>query len=490
MMNKELAQLDYKNIFKYFEEISNIPRGSGNEQEISDYLVSFAKEHNLQYTQDEANNVVIVKEASPGYENIPAIILQGHMDMVCEKVKEYTHDFLTDGIRLIVDGDYIHADGTTLGADNGIAVAYIMAALSDETLEHPRLEGIITTDEEVGMKGAIALDTSLLQGRQMINLDSEEEGFLLCSCAGGITATSTIPVKRESKQGRALKISIGGLKGGHSGADIGNKRSNANKLLGRLLFDLREQREYDLITMMGGFKDNVIPREAEAEILVSAANDKDISKEIALVKESIANLMERYQNELAASEPDLNYKVEELDNASYDVLDMVSIEKVLFLLVNMPYGVQVMSGDIDGLVESSLNLGIFKIEENQAEYMNHIRSSKDSYKQHLSDKLDYMVSFLGGEYYIRSEYPAWEYKQDSPLREHFVKVYKEVNGKDMEVAAIHAGLECGIIYDKMPGIDIVSIGPDMSDVHTVEEKVNIPSTLRVYKFLERIISDK
>lgn len=484
MMNKDLAQLDYKDIFKYFEEISNIPRGSGNEQEISDHLVEFAKKHKLQYIQDEANNVVIVKEASPGYENVPAIILQGHMDMVCEKVKEYTHDFLKDGIKLIVEGDYIHADGTTLGADNGIAVAYIMALLSDESLEHPRLEAIITTDEEVGMNGAKALDTSLLQAKQMINLDSEEEGYLLCSCAGGITATSTLPIKRESKKGRALKISLGGLKGGHSGSDIGNKRSNANKLLARLLFDLREVRKYDLITMFGGFKDNVIPREAEAEILISDDG------ELALVKESIASLMERYQSELAGSEPDLNYSVEELQNPSYDVLDMVSFEKVLFLLVNMPYGVQVMSGDIDGLVESSLNLGIFKIDEDQAEFMNHIRSSKDSYKHHLSDKLDYMVSFLGGEYYIRTEYPAWEYKQDSPLRDHIVKGYKEVYGKDMEVAAIHAGLECGIIYNKMPGIDIVSMGPDMSDVHTVEEKVNISSTIRVYKFLEGIISDK
>lgn len=486
MMNKELAQLDYKNIFKYFEEISNIPRGSGNEQEISDYLVEFAKKHKLQYIQDEANNVVIVKEATPGYENVPAIILQGHMDMVCEKVKENTHDFLKDPIKLIVDGDYIHADGTTLGADNGIAVAYIMAVLSDESLEHPRLEAIITTDEEVGMKGANSLDTSMLQAKQMINLDSEEEGYLLCSCAGGITATSSLPIKRESKQGRALKISLGGLKGGHSGSDIGNKRSNANKLLGRLLFDLREEREYDLITMFGGFKDNVIPREAEAEILVSAEGDNDV----ALVKESIVSLMERYQKELAGSEPDLNYSVEELQSASYDVLDMVSFEKLLFLLVNMPYGVQVMSADIDGLVESSLNLGIFKILENQVEFMNHIRSSKDSYKHHLSDKLDYMVSFLGGEYYIRTEYPAWEYKQNSPLRDHIVKAYKEEYGKDMEVAAIHAGLECGIIYDKMPGIDIVSMGPDMSDVHTIEEKVSISSTIRVYKFLERIISEK
>lgn len=490
MMNSKLEQVDYKGIFKYFHEISQIPRESGNEGEISNYLVSFAKEHNLEYTQDSANNVIIIKEATPGYENDPAIILQGHMDMVCEKVKDYTHDFSKDPIKLIVDGDYIHADGTTLGADNGIAVAYILAILSDESLEHPRLEAIITTDEEVGMKGANALDTSSLQGKYMINLDSEEEGYLLTSCAGGITATSTLPIKREEKQGKNVKISIGGLKGGHSGADIDKNRSNATKLLGRLLFDLKEKYDFDLITMMGGFKDNVIPREADAEILITGANDEELNKEYNTVKDIIEDIMHVYKQELAGSEPDLKYEIEDLGNDTYQVLDMISFEKVLFLLVHMPYGVQVMSAEIEGLVESSLNLGIFRIEDDRAEFLNHIRSSKDSYKHHLSDRLAYMVSFLGGDYVIRTEYPAWEFKQESALREHFKKIYREMYGKDMKVAAIHAGLECGIIYDKMPGIDIVSIGPDMSGVHTVEERLNIPSTIRVYKFLERILSEK
>lgn len=490
MMNNQLEQVDYKGIFKYFEEISQIPRESGNEGEISNYLVSFAKKHNLEYTQDSANNVIIIKEATPGYENHAAIILQGHMDMVCEKVKDYTHDFSKDPIKLIVDGDYIHADGTTLGADNGIAVAYILAVLSDETLQHPRIEAIITTDEEVGMKGAKALDTSTLQGKYMINLDSEEEGFLLTSCAGGITSTSTLPIKRVEKQGKNVKISIGGLKGGHSGSDIDKNRSNATKLLGRLLFDLKEKYDFDLITMMGGFKDNVIPREADAQILITGANDEELNKEYTTIKDIIGECMHVYQKELAASEPDLKYEIEDLGNDIYQVLDMISFEKVLFLLVHMPYGVQVMSAEIEGLVESSLNLGIFRIDDDRAEFLNHIRSSKDSYKHHLSDRLGYMVSFLGGDYEIRSEYPAWEFKQDSALREHFKRIYREMYGEDMKVAAIHAGLECGIIYDKMPGIDIVSIGPDMSGVHTVEERLNIPSAIRVYKFLERILSEK
>ena len=490
MMNSKLEQLDYKGIFKYFEEIAQIPRESGNEGEISNYLVSFAKQNKLEYTQDSANNVIIIKEATPGFEQEPGIILQGHMDMVCEKVKENTHDFLKDPIKLIVDGDDIHADGTTLGADNGIAVAYILAVLSDETLKHPRLEAVITTDEEVGMKGARALDASILQGKYMINLDSEEEGYLLCSCAGGISATGTLPVKRESKYGKSVKVTICGLRGGHSGSDINKNRSNATRLLGRLLFDLREKYGFDLITMMGGFKDNVIPREAEAELFISAANEEALTKEYNTIKSIIAEIMKIYQQELAASEPDLDFTVEDLGNDTYSVLDVKSFEKILFLLINMPYGVQVMSADIEGLVESSLNLGIFRIEEDHAEILQHIRSSKDSYKHYLSDRLNYMISFLGGDYVVRSEYPAWEFKKDSALREHFKKVYREMYGKDMEVAAIHAGLECGIIYEKMPGIDTVSIGPEMAGVHTVEEKLNILSAIRVYKFLEQIISEK
>jgi dipeptidase D len=490
MMNSKLEQLDYKRIFQYFEEISQIPRESGNEGEISNYLVSFAKQHKLEYTQDSANNVIIVKEATPGYEQETGIILQGHMDMVCEKVKENTHDFLKDPIKLIVDGDAIHADGTTLGADNGIAVAYILAVLSDETLKHPRLEAIITTDEEVGMKGVRALDTSSLQGKYMINLDSEEEGYLLCSCAGGISATGTLPVKREAKYGKSVKVGLSGLRGGHSGSDINKNRSNATKLLGRLLFELREKYDFDMITMMGGFKDNVIPREAEAELLISAANEEALAKEYNTIKSVIAEITKVYQQELAASEPDLNVTLEDLGNDTYSVLDVKSFEKVLFLLVHMPYGVQVMSADIEGLVESSLNLGIFRIEEDRAEILQHIRSSKDSYKYYLSDRLNYMVSFVGGDYVVRSEYPAWEFKKDSALREHFKTVYRDMYGKDMEVAAIHAGLECGLLYKKMPGIDIVSIGPEMAGVHTVEEKLSISSAVRVYKFLERIISEK
>ncbi len=478
-----LKELDYKDIFKYFSEISKIPRCSGNEKEISDYLVSFAKEHQLEYTQDNAYNVIMIKEASPGYEDEAAIILQGHMDMVCEKEKEGSHDFSKDPIKLMVDGDFLHADGTTLGADNGIAVAYILALFSDQSLKHPRLEAIITTDEEVGMKGAKALDLSYLQGKYMINLDSEEEGYLLASCAGGLSGIGTLPIKREEEKGRKLKISIGGLKGGHSGMDIIQNRTNATKLMGRLLFDLCKTYSFGLIDMFGGSKDNVIPREAIAHILITDDNIEEI-------KDKVAEIMESYKKELASSEPELEYVLEDLGEGDYNQLHMISFEKILFLLVNMPNGVQVMSSDIEDLVESSLNLGIFRIEEDKAIFHHSVRSSKSSYKHYISDRLDYMVSFLGGDYEVRSEYPAWEFKKDSPLRDHMQSIYQEIYGKKMIVQAIHAGLECGLIYEKMPGIDIVSIGPDMSRVHTIDEKVSISSTIRVYQFLEKVLERK
>ena len=482
-MNKQLEQIDYKGIFRYFSEISSIPRGSGNEGEISEYLESFAKSKGLVYNRDEANNLVIIKEATHGYEDQPAIMLQGHMDMVCEKRKDDTHDFLKDGIKLLVDGDYLRADGTTLGADNGIALAYMLALFSDKDLRHPRIEAVITSDEEVGMNGAKALDVSSLKAKYMINLDSEEEGYLLASCAGGLTGTCTLPIERVEEEGKAIQINIGGLKGGHSGMDIVHNRTNANKLLARLLFDLRERLSFGVIHMEGGYKDNVIPREAFAKLLISSEDYKQMT-------DNVQEIMQTYKEELEGSEPDLDYSIEDLGEGKYSPLNSIYFEKLLFALIQMPYGVQVMSSDIEGLVESSLNLGIFRLEEEEALICSSVRSSKSSYKHYVSSRLEYLIEFLGGEYIVRSEYPAWEFKKESKLREHLQKHYKEMYGKEMKVEAIHAGLECGLISEKMPGIDIVSIGPDMSRVHTIDEELNLSSAVRVYQFLERIIQEK
>ncbi len=488
-MERILEQLDYKGIFKYFSEISRIPRGSGNEMAISNYLVEYAKQHQLEYYQDDAYNVIMIKEATPGYEEEPAVILQGHMDMICEKRKDSTHDFTKDAIRLVVDGDYLRADSTTLGADNGVAVAYILAMFSDETLSHPRLEAVITTDEEIGLNGAMKLDLSKCKGKYLINLDSEEEDCVLTSCAGGMRISCSLPISRVAVTGRKLTISLGGMQGGHSGTDIHLSRANAPMLLGRLLFDLREENPFAFINAMGGFKDNVIPREAEAELLIPGLG-KELEEAVLLFKEAVTRQMEGYQQEMSGSEPQLNFEIEDQGDGTFEVLHPLSFEKLLFMLVNMPNGVQVMSSHIPGLVESSLNLGIFKTEEDKAVFVSALRSSIHSYKHFMGDRLNYMISFLGGEYKEYSEYPGWEYMPDSPLRERYKKLYKEQTGKEIRVEAIHAGLECGIINEKLPSIDAISIGPDLFHVHTVEEKLNIPSAIRVYQLLEKIVADK
>lgn len=485
-----LEKMDYKSVFKYFSEISDVPRGSSNEKAISDYLVGFAKEHQFEYTQDEANNVIIIKNATLGFENEPAIMLQGHMDIVCEKRKEYTHDFLKDGIKLVVEGDFIHADGTTLGADNGIALAYIMAVFADESLQHPRLEAVITTAEEIGLLGAQALDLSNMQAKYLINLDSEEEGYLLCSCAGGISRSRKLPIKRISAFGKKIKMDVGGLQGGHSGLDIQKNRSNATKILARLLFDLREDNSFDLINMVGGFKDNVIPREATADLLIKAENPKELAEKYNEFQKKITDLCNNYKHELSTSEPEFNFSVEDLGDDTYYAINPVSFEKILFMLINVPNGVLTMSADLEGLVESSLNLGIFSTKEDEAEFVSMIRSSKKNFKYYMDNVLNYMVSFLGGDEELVADYPSWEFQKESKLRNHLMKIYKDMYGKDMIVEAIHAGLEGGVFAEKIPGIDGVSIGPDIEAVHTIEEKVSISSTIRVYQFLEKVLSKK
>lgn len=481
-MNKTLKEKDYKNIFYFFSEISSIPRGSYNNTAISNYLVDFAKDRKLAYIQDEYENVIIIKEASKGYEDAETIILQGHMDMVCEKTPDSDHDFLKDAIEIIIDGDYIRANNTTLGADNGIALAYALALLDDNELEHPRLEAVFTTDEEVGMDGAIGLDVSSLKGKYLINMDSGEEGVLLTSSAGGLNGYCEIPIARKKTEGLKVQISISNLKGGHSGAEIHKNRTNAIKLLGRLVFELTQLIDFKLISLKGGQKDNVIPREAYVEILVSDKSYDDLCK-------AIETLSNNYYEELATSEPELKIVTKAMEKKEYEYLDDFSFNKVLFYLVNSPNGVQKMSYSFDGLVESSLNLGFSDVSSEKAVFSHSIRSSINTYKKYISDRLDYLASFTDGCYEIRAEYPAWEYKKDSPLREHMEKVYKEVYGREPELAAIHAGLECSFFAGKIPGINIVSLGPDMDDIHTPKEKLNISSTINVYKYLEKVIEN-
>ena len=475
-----LENCEPKRVFHYFEEICKIPHGSGNTRQISDYLVQFAKNHDLKYIQDEMNNVVIYKPGTAGYENAPTVIVQGHMDMVCEKRPDVDHDFTKDGLNLSVEGDYVSANGTTLGGDDGIAEAYGLALLESDTIAHPPLEVFITVDEEIGLLGAVGFDCSVLKGRRFINLDSEAEGSLWISCAGGLSGISHIPVTRLEAKGEKLTVKISGLMGGHSGAEIDKNRANANSLLGKFLHGLDAKAGYELISVQGGQKDNAITRESIAELLT-------VKENVEAVKEYAASMQTAWREEYTGTDEGITVTVTEEGEQDAKVLHPTSKEKVVFFLVNVPYGVQKMSGTIKGLVETSTNIGILKTSENEVLGSSSIRSSVETARDALSDKIEYLTEFLGGEYERQGVYPAWEYRKDSPLRDKMVEVYEEMYGQKPNVVAIHAGLECGLFYKKMEGLDCVSLGPDMKDIHTSEEVLSISSTERVWKYLVKVL---
>lgn len=471
-----LEGLKPEKVFSFFEQICEIPHGSRNTKELSDFIAAFAKERNLKYYQDEADNVVIYKEASAGYEDAPVTILQGHFDMVAEKTADSDHDFMKDGLKLLVEGDYVTAQDTTLGADDGIAVAYMMAVLDDDTLKHPALECVFTSDEEIGLIGAKELDASVLKGTHMINLDSDEEGYLWISCAGGVGGISTIPMEYQMTEGVVTEVLIDGLTGGHSGAEIDKNRANANKLMGRFLFELGQKIGFTLNKLEGGTKDNAITRASETVLIVDEA-DLDV------VKETAATLQENLRAEYAGIDEAITIHVNPGEKKEVSALSMISKEKVVFFLMNVPFGVYKMSGTIEGLVETSSNLGILKLEEDALYVTDSIRSSVGSAKKHVSSQIQYLTEFLGGTYEEEGDYPAWEYKKDSKLRDLMVDVYETMFGEKPIVNAIHAGLECGLFYDKIQGLDCVSIGATMKDIHTTEERLSISSTERMWNYL-------
>lgn len=475
---RALENCEPKRVFYYFEELCKIPHGSGNTKQISDYLVSFAKEHGLEYVQDEMNNVVIYKPATEGYEDASAVILQGHMDMVCEKRPDVDHDFTKDPLNISVKDGYVTANGTTLGGDDGIAVAYGLALLESKDLAHPALEVLITVDEEIGLLGAEGFDCSVLKGKRLINLDSEAEGSLWISCAGGLSGISTIPVQRVEAEGQKAAVKITGLMGGHSGAEIDKKRANANVLMGRFLYSLQQETAYEIISLAGGQKDNAITREADAELLVEDINS---------VKACAEKLQKGFREEYAGTDEGITVEITDLGVASAKVLHPTSREKVLFFLMEVPFGIQKMSGSIDGLVETSTNIGIVKLGEDEFLGSSSVRSSVEAAGAALSDKICYLTEFLGGEYTVQGAYPAWEYRKDSPLRDQMVEVYEEMYGEKPNVVAIHAGLECGLFYKKIEGLDCVSLGPNMKDIHTSEEVLDIASTERVWKYLVKVL---
>lgn len=475
-----LTGLQPSGVFEMFEQLCGIPHGSRNTKAISDFCVRFAQEHGLDYRQDDSNNVILFAPATPGMEQAQPVMLQGHLDMVCEKEADCPLDLQKEGLNLRTDGEWIWAEGTTLGGDDGIAVAYALAILADPTIPHPPLEVVLTTDEEIGMLGAAAINLSEVKARRVLNIDSEEEGVLLAGCAGGATVCCHIPLMWTLKKGLRATVQITGLRGGHSGMEIQKGRANANKLMGRFLNEMDEIFAYALCTVNGGNKDNAIARESTADVVI-------LPERLAELTAFAAQRQEAYRAEYGEADPDITIAVAPGTEDTFEIMMGDCRRSVLSVLQQLPNGVQQMSRDIEGLVQTSLNLGILKVDFRGIHLTSSVRSSVNAEKQQLIQQLAEICGKLGGSCEVMGEYPAWEYKADSPLREIMTEVYLEQYGRKPAVEVIHAGLECGLLSGKLDGLDCVSFGPDIVDIHTTREKLSIPSVQRTWKLLLEVL---
>lgn len=473
-----LENLEPKKVFEFFEQMSAIPRGSYNTKAISDYLADFAKERGLEYYQDELNNVIIIVPATAGYENAEAVIIQGHVDMVCQQAPDCTKDMAREGLDLAVGDGYVYARGTTLGADDGIAVAMGLALADSDDVSHPRVELVFTVDEETGMEGATGIDVSPLKGVKFLNIDSEAEGVFTVSCAGGARVECKLNVERAAFEGTPLCISVTGLKGGHSGVEIIKGRANPNILMGRILYLLSREQEMRLVSLSGGDKDNAIPTASRAVVVVS---DADGAKTLCNKMDSI------FKAEYAGVDDGVTVSVDMADSSGLMPMDDETSRKAISLLRCVPNGVQAMSADIEGLVQTSLNLGILTSDEKAVYVRFSVRSSIESQKEMMFEKLRCLTEALGGTVEISGNYPGWAYRKDSPLRELMVQVYREQTGKEPVIEAVHAGLECGLFLGKRPELDCISFGPDMDEIHTCREKLWIDSTARTWELLKETL---
>ena len=479
-----IFDLEPKSVMKFFYEINQIPRGSGNEKAISDYLVGFAKERGLEVIQDEALNVLIRKSATKGYESHKGVIIQGHMDMVCSKNAGVEHDFEKDPIDMMIDGDYITANGTTLGADNGIAVAMGLALIDANDLQHPEIELIITTDEEVGLNGAIAFDASQLNGGYYLNLDSEEEGEFTIGCAGGLKAIVKLPIYKEKMDTSHLickEVSITKLNGGHSGVDIDRYRANAIKLTGRILCKLDEELEFSLLDIYGGDKDNVIPRETFFTLAFAKEEESQFDNLLDAISIKI-------QNEFQATDPNIEIVSKTIDvDSTIEVLAESALETLIFLLMTVPNGIQTMSPELEGFVESSLNIGKVAVEDDHIIFLFAVRSSIASLKEYITNQLKCYADYCNAEFIKTAEYPEWPVKNNTQLLEKAIEVYKTMYKKEPIVKSIHAGLEGGVFMEKLPHLEAISLGPDMDGVHSPDERISISSIQRTYDYLIKLI---
>lgn len=480
-----LENLEPQKVFYYFEEICQIPHGSGNLDAISAYLEKFAKDRGLFCIRDHANNIIIVKEATAGYEDVEPIMLQGHMDMVAVKDNDCDIDLEKDALRLKTEGDYVYAEGTSLGGDDGIAIAYMLALLDADDIPHPRIEAVMTTDEETGLDGATAIDLSMLKAKRMLNIDSEEEGILLTSCAGGLRTDCHLPVTVIDRPADTvcLDVTVSGLLGGHSGTEINKERGNAIKIIGITLQQLLEKVNFQLVDLSGGEKDNAIALAAHAVVCIAKDRQSEFESELERIAKET-------KNEYQSKEQNLNISAVLRENVVTCVFDSESTKRIVAFLTIMPNGVLAMSADIEGLVETSLNAGIMQHLKNEVVVSLSIRSAIDTAKRKVKLQLDTLTKFFGGYTEAHGDYPGWQYNADSKLRADMVSIYKRMFGKDVKVEAIHAGLECGIMISKIPGLDCVAYGPNIFDIHTTSEKLSISSTERMWNYLLEILKQK
>ena len=480
----KISELYPEKVFYYFEQISTIPHGSGNTKALAEYCMNFAEEHQLRACQDKAGNVFIYADGTQGYEKSEPVILQGHMDMVCDKTADCPLDMDKDGLILQTDGKFLWADGTTLGGDDGIAVAYILALLSSKDIARPPIEAFLTADEETTMVGAEEFDAGCLSAKRLINLDSEEEGVMTVSCAGGVGAQCKISVSFYETEGIELEsyaISVSDLLGGHSGGEIHKPRANAVLLLASVLKYAKERWPFMLVDFKGGAKENAIPKSAEALLCVP----KELAEEF---EESVIDLTEQIAIELGDTEPELGFEIAQILPLAY-CMDEKSTDNVLDFLTSVPNGVASMSQEIEGLVQTSSNLGIAKTDESEfcASFL--IRSNVTEEKEEMKKRIKNCADIYGGTTLFETDYPAWEYAAESKLRDKMADIYEKMYGRKMKVEAVHAGLECGFFAGKMPGIDMVSIGPNVEDVHTPDEKMDVESAGRCWEYLLEVLKE-
>lgn len=474
VLNTNISKV--KDVLNFFEDISKIPRGSGNTKEICDYLENFARKRNLEYYRDNFNNIVIKKDASPEKSGSAPVILQGHTDMVCEKDESCKKDMEREGLDLIYEDDVLYANGTTLGADDGIAIAMMLAVLDSKTAIHPPIEAVMTVDEETGMDGAVNFDASVLKGKRMINIDSEDEGIFTVGCAGGNVTKCSLKLKKEKRSGSILKIEISDLTGGHSGCEINKGRANANKILGRVLYECAKKTDIFLADLYGGGKDNAIAVYSYAVVCCS---------EPERVTSYVNEIFEEIKDEFYDTDPNMKITV---NNSCCDyIYDKESSNKMIYMLMTLPNGVYSMSRDIDELVLTSLNMGVVRISDDILNISFCVRSSIESEKRMLSSVLECMMAAIGGSISISGDYPGWKYIAESNLRNTMSAVFENQYGRKPKIEAIHAGLECGLFADKIKGLDCVSVGPDIADIHTPREKLSISSLCRTWQFILEVL---